>query len=244
MNIRCLAVDDEPVALEKLRTYIGRIPYLELAAACEGAFEAMQVLAEQSVDAVFVDINMPDLNGLDFIASLTHPPLVVFTTAYSEYAVDSYRVSAVDYLLKPYGFADFQRAADRLLSRFELLSRNGNPPERGNSLFVKVDYRWIRIAADDIRYIQGYDDYLRIYLCDRPAPLLTYSTFAAILDALPANFLQVHRSYIVNMDRIREVERARIVMDKDTRIPVGASFKERFGDYLKRYSVGKEGKGR
>lgn len=242
MNIRCIAVDDEPVALEKLRNYIARIPYLELVAACEGPFEAMQVLAEQSVDAVFIDINMPDLNGMEFIASLTRPPLVVFTTAYSEFAVESYKVDAVDYLLKPYGFADFRRAVDRLLVRFESLSSD-KPAARGDSLFVKVDYRWVRIDAGNIRYIQGYDDYLRIYLCDRPGPLLASSTFAAIRTTLPANFLQVHRSYIVNMDRIQEVERARIVMDRETRIPVGDSYKEEFLDYLKRHSVGKEGKG-
>ena len=242
MNIRCIAVDDEPVALEKLRNYIDRIPYLELVAVCEGPFEAMQVLAEKSVDAVFIDINMPDLNGLEFIASLKNPPLAVFTTAYSEYAVDSYKVAAVDYLLKPYGFADFRRAADRVLSQYGSQLRDKVSPDTGDSLFVKVDYRWVRIASGDIRYIRGYDDYLRIYMCDRDKPLVTYSTFAAIKDTLPAGFLQVHRSYIVNMDKIREVERARIVMDEDVRIPIGDSYKDDFVEYLKRHSVGKEGK--
>lgn len=237
-----MAVDDEPVALEKLRNYIDRIPYLELVAACESPFDAMQVLVESPVDAIFIDINMPDLNGLEFIASLTHPPLVVFTTAYSEYAVASYRVAAVDYLLKPYGFADFQRAADRVLSQFGLQTRERPAAETGSPLFIKVDYRWIRVASEEILYIQGYDDYLRIYLCDKPAPLLTHASFATIRSTLPPHFLQVHRSYIVNMNRVREVERARIVMDRETRIPVGDLYKEDFIEYLKRHSVGKEGK--
>lgn len=236
MNIRCIAVDDEPVALEKLRNYIDRIPYLELVAACEGPFDAMQVLADTAVDAVFVDINMPDLNGLDFISSLEHPPLVVFTTAYSEYAVESYRVQAVDYLLKPYGFDAFRRAADRVLKRFECRPRKVGDDD---SLFVKVDYRWVRVASDDIRYIRGCDDYLQIHLRDKATSLLTYSTFAAIRDALPSRFLRVHRSYMVNMEHVIEVERGGIVLDKDTRIPVGDSYRETLTEYLKRHSIGK-----
>lgn len=114
-TIKCLAIDDEPIALEKLKTYIDKVPFLELVSTCESAMEAMQVMTQRKIDAVFIDINMPDLNGMDFISSLTESPIVVFTTAYAEYAVDSYKVSAVDYLLKPYDFATFQRAANKVL---------------------------------------------------------------------------------------------------------------------------------
>lgn len=239
MKIRCIAVDDEPDALEKLSSYIQRTPYLELAASCEDAFEAMDAIATGNVDAVFIDINMPDLSGLEFIASLSAPPMTVFITAYAEYAVESYKVQALDYILKPYGYAEFQRAADRILSRY--MEANGHEltteSDKTESIFVKVDYRWVRISPEDIRYIQGYSDYLKIYIVGKPLPLLTNSNFATIMKSLPSNFIQVHRSYIVNMNKIEEVERYRIVMDTDTRIPIGDSYKEDFSVYLNRFGV-------
>ena len=133
-NIQCLAVDDEPIALEKLQNYITKIPYFDLAATCEDAIEAMKVMNEREIDAIFIDINMPDLNGLDFVESLSKRPLVVFTTAYAQYAVDSYRVAPVDYLLKPFSFADFQRAANRILQQFNMHSSPNSPSAVSNSL--------------------------------------------------------------------------------------------------------------
>lgn len=123
-NIKCLAVDDEPIALEKLQNYINKIPYFDLVATCTDALEAMKVMNEHPIDAMFIDINMPDLNGLAFVESLSPRPLVVFTTAYAQYAVDSYRVAPMDYLLKPFNFADFQRAANRVLQQFNMQNAN------------------------------------------------------------------------------------------------------------------------
>lgn len=241
-NIRCLAIDDEPIALEKLHNYIRKVPYLEPVAACESAVEAMKVMSNQEIDAIFADINMPDLNGLDFIRSLTKRPLVVFTTAHTQYAVDSYSVSPVDYLLKPFSFADFQRAANRILQQFTLLSlkesSSATTASPSDSLYVKVEYKYVRIDLKDIRYIEGMSDYLRIYLVAERKPLITHSTFKSIKEYLSPNFLQVHRSYIVNMDRLKEISRYRIMMDEETWIPVGDIYKEEFTAYLKQRSVG------
>ncbi len=248
MKLRTLIIDDEPIALAKLKSYVGKTPFLELAAECQSAFEAIDFLAGEEVDLVVTDINMPDLNGLDFIRSLPKAPMVVFTTAHPQYAVDSYRVSAVDYLLKPYGFADFHRAVSKALDQATVRrepaaadpSAAAPPaPASSGSLFVKVDYRYIRVSLSDIRYIKGYGEYLQIYVDGSPIPLLTLSSFASIRERLSDNFLQVHRSYIVNMDHVAQIERNRVVMSHDLYIPVGDSFKAPFQAYLASHAVGK-----
>lgn len=241
MKIRCIIVDDEPVALQKLQKYVEQTPYLELVAACDSPMVALKVLADNPIDAIFTDINMLGLNGLDFVRSLAKCPLVVFITAYNEYAVDSYKIGAVDYIVKPYGLAEFQRAAERVRVQFELMQQQQIAP-RQNSLFVRADYKWVHIKLDEISHIQGMSDYLRISLIDNPKPLITYATFANILSSLPPNFMQVHRSWIVNLDQIREIDHNRIVMDEQTYIPVGDSFKEQLMLYLQGCSVGRQTK--
>lgn len=238
MRIKCVAIDDEPLALEKLTTYIQRVPFLELVGSCNDTTEALKVLSENKIDVIFTDINMPDMNGMEFVSSLSNCPLVVFTTAYSEYAVDSYKMDAVEYLLKPYGFYDFQRVADKVRTRYELLEQQKSNIGDGNSLFIKEGYKWVRISIDKITHIQGYSDYLKIFLCDSNKPLLTHSTFGQIMNNLPKSFLQVHRSYIVNMDMVKEIERLRIFIDDDTQIPVGDIYRDDFMEYLQIYSVG------
>lgn len=241
MKLRTLIIDDEPIALEKLRKYVGKIPFLELVGACESALEATALLADNPVDLIFTDINMPDLSGMDFIASLPSAPMVVFITAYAQYAVDSYRLSAVDYLLKPYGFADFQRAANKALESYSAKAAQTCVPGQQStkdSLFVKVDYRYVRVSLASVRYIKGYGEYLQIFVCESSAPLLTLSSFADIKERLTDNFLQVHRSYIVNMDQVESISRGRIIMDADTYIPVGDSFKNALQTYLLDHSVG------
>lgn len=241
MKLRTLIIDDEPIALEKLRKYVGKIPFLELVGACESALDASAFLADNPVDLIFTDINMPDLSGMDFIASLPTAPMVVFITAYAQYAVDSYRLSAVDYLLKPYGFAEFQRAANKALENYSVKSAQqsaAGQQSQNDSLFVKVDYRYVRVSLASVRYIKGYGEYLQIFTAESSAPLLTLSSFADIKERLTDNFLQVHRSYIVNMDQVESISRGRIIMDADTYIPVGDSFKNALQTYLLDHSIG------
>ena len=236
MKLRTLIIDDEPIALEKLRSYVEKVPFLELAAACHSGIDAMAVLAAEKIDLIFTDIDMPDLNGMELAGSLTDAPMIVFTTAYAQYAVDSYRLSAVDYLLKPYSFADFQRAANNPLAQAQ---RDGADTQReAGSVFVKVDYRYVRVKLDDIRYIKGFGEYLQIFTTSQPEPMMTLSSFASMAQKLSESFLQVHRSYIVNMDHVEQIVRNRLVMTDGEHIPVGDSYKSALSDYLRSRSVG------
>ena len=245
MKLRTLIIDDEPIALEKLRSYVAKVPFMELVGVCRNGIEATDIVSREHIDVVFTDINMPDMSGMDFIASLTNPPLVIFITAYADYAVESYKFSAVDYLLKPYGFADFQRAANKALELFNLRSsKTGGDnliqesQKSDNSLFVRVDYRYVRVNLDDIIYIKGYGEYLQIYVAGSPSPILTLSSFLSIREKLPSRFLQVHRSYIVNMNAIESINKNRIVIDAETCIPVGETYKSSLQEYLLTHSIG------
>ena len=177
--MKCIAIDDEPLALTQLSDYISQVPFLSLVKSCQDAFEAMKILSEEEVDLIFVDINMPDLNGLDFIRSLVNRPLVIFTTAYSEYAVEGFKLDAVDYLLKPFEFQDLLKAADKARRQFEyrLLEQQGeigNASQiKGDSLFVKSDYRVVRIDVKNIRYIEGMSEYVRIFVEGEDKPVIT-----------------------------------------------------------------------
>lgn len=240
IQLRTLIVDDEPIALDKLKAYVGRVPYLSLEAMCYSGVEALERLASGDIDVVFTDISMPDLSGMEMVGALTHRPLVVFTTAYADHAADSYRVGAVDYLLKPYSFADFQRAASRVLEMWTLRHPSEVPapavssrPAAEEALFIKTDTRHVRVDPAEILYIKGYGEYLQIFLTDRPQPLVTLCSFASLLARLPSNFLQVHRSYAVNMNRISHIERSRVVIAPDTYIPVSDTYRQTLLDYIR-----------
>ena len=248
--IRCLAIDDEPLALQQIVAYISKVPFLELAAQCQSALEARQFLEQDTVDAIFCDINMPDLNGMDFVKSLTVPPLVVFTTAYSEYAVEGFRVNAVDYLLKPFGLQDFQRAANRLKERLELPTAtaqvsagqvvgSSDAPMSSDVLFLKTDYRIVKVNISDIRYIEGMSEYLKVWLDTDAKPIITLLSMKKMEERLPANFMRIHRSYIINLNKIEEVNKNRVILDKDTYLPIGDLYKEAFQRYLDTKFLGK-----
>ena len=240
--IRCLAIDDEPLALQQLVTYIGKIPFLELAAQCQSALEARKFLEQETVDAIFCDINMPDLNGMDFVKSLQYPPMIVFTTAYSEYAVEGFKVNAVDYLLKPFGLQDFQRAANRIRERLDTTTRlpqQGGAGGGPDTIFVKTEYRIVKVTIADIRYIEGMSEYLKIYIEGESKPIITLLSMKKITEHLPDTFMRIHRSYIVNLTKIQEVNKNRIIMDADTYLPIGDLYKEGFQNYLDTHFLGK-----
>lgn len=241
LMISCLAIDDEPLALQQLVSYISKVPYLQLAGQCRSAAEARAILEEERIDAMFIDINMPDLNGLEFVRSLAAPPLVVFTTAYSEYALDGFKVDAVDYLLKPFGLDDFRHAADKVKERHDLMTAaNAHdsaaasmPADTPDSIFLRCDYKTICVNVSNILYIKSMSEYLRIYLVGQQKPLTVLLAMKRIEERLPSSmFLRVHRSYIVNLHHIREVDKSRVVMDDGTPLAVGGLYKEAFERYV------------
>lgn len=239
--IKCLAIDDEPLALQQLVTYIQKIPYLELVGECQSALEAKAIIEREIIDAIFIDINMPDLNGMDFVRSLAAPPIVVFTTAYSEYAVEGYKVNAVDYLLKPFGLDDFKRAAMKVKTQFEL--QNAQPamvstPDEDDALFLKTDYKVVRVNVCDIRYIEGMSEYLKIYINDRK-PLVVLLSMKKMEERLPNYFMRIHRSYIINLRYIQEVNKNRVILDADTYLPIGDIYRSAFNEYLDSKFLGK-----
>ncbi len=251
--IRCMAIDDEPLALQQIAAYIGKVPFLELAVQCQSALEAKAFLEQDTVDAIFCDINMPDLNGMDFVKSLTVPPLIVFTTAYAEYAVEGFKVNAVDYLLKPFGMQDFQRAALRLKERAlpqATTVENGDSaaqtasPAQGRSegedtIFLKTEYRIVKVSISDIRYVEAMSEYLKVWLDSEPKPIVTLLSMKKMEERLPDYFMRIHRSYIVNLTKIQEVNKSRVIMDKDTYLPIGDMYKETFQSYLDTKMLGK-----
>jgi DNA-binding LytR/AlgR family response regulator len=240
--IRCLAVDDEPLALQQLVTYIGKVPFLELAGKASNAVEAHAILQREAIDVMFCDINMPDLNGMDFVKSLAAPPLVVFTTAYADYAVEGFRVNAVDYLLKPFGLDEFRRAANRIQERLSNEARQQTTPALhadDDTLFVKSDYRVVRIGISQIRYVEAMSEYLRIYLDGEPKPVITLLSMKKIEERLPAHFMRIHRSYIVNLQKVQEVNKNRVILDADTLLPIGDMYRETFQQYLDQRFLGR-----
>ena len=245
--IRCLAIDDEPLALQQIVTYISKIPFLELAAQCQSALEARQFLEQDTVDAIFCDINMPDLNGMDFVKSLVTPPLIVFTTAYAEYAVDGFKVNAVDYLLKPFGLQDFQRAASRLKERLEGSNPVVSAPMvsglsadiSDDTIFLKTEYRIVKVCISDIRYVEAMSEYLKVHIEGESKPIITLLSMKKIEERLPDYFMRIHRSYIVNLKMIQEVNKNRIIMDKETYLPIGDMYKDTFQQYLDTKFLGK-----
>ena len=240
--IRCLAIDDEPLALQQICAYINKVPFLELASQCQSAVEARQFLENDTVDAIFCDINMPDLNGMDFVKSLTASPLVVFTTAYAEYAVEGFKVNAVDYLLKPFGMQDFMRAANRLKERVEANAPvvTASPTDKSDdTVFLKTEYRIVRVAISNIRYVEAMSEYLKVWVDGEKKPIVTLLSMKKMEERLPDNFMRIHRSYMVNLTKIQEVNKNRVILADDTFLPIGDMYKEAFQAYVDTNFMGK-----
>ena len=233
MKIKCIAIDDEPLALKQIGSYIEKTPFLETVALCSSAFEAMALLAEKEVDLLFVDINMPELNGMDFVKSLVQKPQVIFTTAYSEYAIEGFKVDALDYILKPISYNSFLKAANKANTWFELNQKQADIVESSqDSLFVKSEYRVVRIFLSDIKYIESSNEYIQIHLVNEE-PVSTLIRLKVIEEMLPKEkFMRVHRSFIVNLDKVKIIERNRIVFDRNVYIPVGEQYKDSFQAFV------------
>lgn len=222
-------VDDEPLALNLLESYVQKTSFLELTGKYSSAVMAMKELPDKKIDLLFLDIQMPELNGLEFSKMVPANTRIVFTTAFGQYAIDGYKVNALDYLLKPISYVDFLQAANKALQWFELLQQ---PREEKESIFVKSEYKLVQIMLKDILYIEGLKDYIKIYEENQPKPVLCLMSMKAMEEQLPPKrFIRVHRSYIVQKDKIRIIDRGRIVFGK-TYIPISDSYKQAFQDFL------------
>lgn len=240
--LKCIAIDDEPLALRQVTSYIAKIPCLQLVASCSNALEAQSLLAAQQVDLIFVDINMPDLNGVDFVRTLTERPMVIFTTAYSEYAVEGFKLDAVDYLLKPFGFADFSRSVAKANSLYELRNNQRNAaaaepaseaePKDREYISVKADYKVSLVRIADIVYLESEGEYVRLHLADGSA-ITTLFRLKNMEAALPSEqFMRVHRSYIVNLRSIKAYVKGRVFLNDTEYVPIGENYKEAFQRYV------------
>lgn len=228
MNLHCAIIDDEPLALNLLESYIEKTSFLVLEGKFSSAVQAMKELPDKHVDLLFLDIQMPELNGLEFAKMVNPNTRIVFTTAFEQYAIEGYRVNALDYLLKPISYVDFLQAANKALQWFE----RGTKTDEIESIYVKSDYKLVQVELKKIFYIEGLKDYIKIYTEDNPHPILSLMSMKAMEELLPSNrFMRVHRSFIVQKDKIRIVDRGRIVFGK-TYIPISDSYKQVFQSYL------------
>ena len=247
-----MAIDDEPLALRQIVKYIEKISELELVATCRNAAEAQASLEREAVELIFVDINMPGRSGLDLVRGLASQPMVIFTTAYSEYAIEGFRLDAVDYLLKPFSFADFNRAVEKALSLYELMrlrdaneERNaGNAEEElveaadasvaDDTISIKADYKVSIVKYADIIYIESVGEYVRLHLVNA-APLTTLFRLKNMESMLPTDrFMRVHRSYIVNLAHVTGYGRGRVYLSNDEYVSLSANYRDAFREYVDR----------
>lgn len=236
MKIRCIAIDDEPLALQQISSYIDKTPFLEKVALCQSAFDAMELIEREEVHLLFVDINMPDLNGMDFVKSLTNKLQIIFTTAYSEYAIEGFQVDAIDYLLKPISYNSFLKAVNKAKNWFELtnLKSNQSADIEKEELFVKSDYKIVRVMINDIWYVESANEYIKIYINEKDS-ITTLMRLKNFEEQLPEKkFMRIHRSFIVNLDKITAIDRNRIYINQKTVIPVGEQYREIFQNYLEK----------
>ena len=225
MKIKCIAVDDEPLALELMEAYIGQVPGLELIGTFTDAVSAWSFIQKNTIDLLFLDIQMPDITGLQMAKSLENrKPMIIFTTAFSKYAVEGFNVNAVDYLLKPFEFKRFKEAVNKA-AELKALGENAPAAQDEKAIFVKSDYQNVRIPTKDIHFIEGFDDYIRIHV-DTGKSIYTLMSLKSMLEKLPENdFIRVHRSYIVPINRIQRIFNQQIQLGSKE-IPIGKSYSD------------------
>ncbi len=232
MTYRCLIVDDEPLARELLGTFVQRLPNLSLIASCEDALAGLQVLQSTPIDLLFTDIKMPQLSGLELVRALPSPPRLILTTAFAEYALEGFEVGAVDYLLKPFSFARFVQAVQRVLDRTSPTTPAPSPAiTEPSCLFLKVDRKIVKVVLADVRYWQAYGNYVKAFL-RAGRPLLVSETLGHLAQLLPVSqFVRVHKSYIVSLADVVEYQSDQVVIGQDN-IPVGEVYRNQFLDAI------------
>lgn len=245
MILNCFAVDDEPLALGLVCAFIEQTPFLNLAGKFSSGVEALRGLHEQQPDVIFLDIQMPDLNGVELARVLDArdqpKPRIIFTTAYNQFALEGYRVDALDYLLKPFNYEEFLHAANKALAFATLLQKSKNTAAQSEEavsdeyLFIKVEYQLVRVALSDILYIESLKDYVKVWLQNEKKPILSLTSLKALEDKLPPKrFMRVHRSFIVSLEKINSVTRSAMQIGT-INIAVGDQYKESFNQFLSRW---------
>ncbi|RPE00821.1 DNA-binding response regulator [Aureibaculum marinum] len=239
LKITCVIVDDEPMALNLVESYVEKTPFLVLKKKCSSAIEAMEFLKDTPVDLLFLDIQMPDLTGIEFSKMLPKETRVIFTTAFDQYALEGFKVEALDYLLKPFDYAEFLSAANKANEWFSLVKAKKQTilSEEKEFLFVKSEYKQLRIKLADVLYFEGLKDYIKIWLKDNPKPILTLMSLKSLQEELPeTQFMRVHRSFIVSLKNIEVIERSQIIINNN-RITVSEQYKENFLAFVNNNSL-------
>lgn len=233
-KISCLVVEDEPNAGQLLQDYIAKVPYLTLKGACFDALEALEFLGHTQADLLFLDINMPDITGIELIHMLPKDQKIIFTTAYSDYAIQSYEYSAVDYLLKPITFKRFLMAVQKAAQLLNEQPKTAVPPKAEEYLFAKSDKKMIRVNIRDIVYFEALKEYVCIHTKDRK--IITYKRMKELLEKLPGQFTRIHNSYIINGDHITRVE-GNYVLVADKNLPIGISYRDAFAEFIQQRAL-------
>ena len=238
MELTCWIIDDEPLAIELLESYVAKTSFLKLTGSYSSAVQAMQASTTQSVDIMFLDIQMPEISGMEFARFVKDQTRIIFTTAFSEYALEGYRVDALDYLLKPITYTKFLEASKKALKWFEMKKSATNKSsitsqgQEDEQMFVKADHKMIRILFKDILYIEGWKDYVKIHLRDKPHPILSLMSMKGLEETLPSTrFIRIHRSFIIQKNKIDSISKNR-VMIRDKELPIGESYKEEFNKII------------
>ena len=234
IKITCVIVDDEPMALNLVESYVEKTPFLALKKKCSSAIEALEFIKNEPVDLLFLDIQMPDLSGIAFSKMVPKETRIIFTTAFDQYALEGFKVEALDYLLKPFDYAEFLEAANKASKWFSLIHGKQETilSDEKEFLFVKSEYKQLRIKLDDVLYFESLKDYIKIWLKDNPKPILTLMSLKLLEDELPSNkFMRVHRSFIVALKNIEVIERSQIIINKE-RITVSEQYKTNFLEFV------------
>lgn len=234
MTMRCIVVDDEPLVRELLEDNIRQVPFLELVKSCKSAIEALEILQQERIDVIFLDIQMPWLNGLQFLQLLDHPPLIIMVTAYEKYAVEGFNLQVTDYILKPFSFDRFLKACNRAAELLRMKhSATTSDVGKEQSFFVNVEYTLVKIVVADIDYIEGLKDYIKIHLSSTTKPVLTRMSLKSVEARLPAgSFIRTHKSFLVPISRITTIKRDFVCVGT-TEIPVSETFRENVGRIVK-----------
>jgi DNA-binding LytR/AlgR family response regulator len=230
--MQCIAVDDEALALDLLEDNIRKIPFLNLIRRCKNAFEAQEVLLSSQVDLVFLDVQMPGMTGVQFLQTIRQAPLVIFSTAYEHFALDGFNLDIIDYLLKPVHFDRFLKAANKANEIFHLRNKAWTSVSSTDYVFVNADYNLVKVTLNDITYIEGLKDYIKIFLKDATRPIITRMSLKSMEDKLPpGRFIRVHKSYIVAVDKIVSIRKARININ-NAQLPISDHYKENLYRFL------------